>query len=334
MPSYSGIGSRRAPAHILDLMSRVATRLARRGYVLRSGAADGCDSAFEAGAVEVGGGSEIFLPWRGFNGSASSLFNLQMDEQAALIASQVHPTWENLKPPVRKLHARNVYQVLGRDLCSPVDFVLCWTPDGAEIGTDTSVSTGGTGTAIRIADLFKVPVINLYHQGALDRIAEFVHQSGDRPSVALRPPKLHFDGSKPASSDTNAVWVFGSNLAGRHGAGAAKVAANDFGAQPGKGAGISGQSYAIPTKDAHLKVMPIDEVKPHIDEFIGFAQRNPQLDFFVTRIGCGLAGYSDRVIAPLFSNAPDNCSFAATWLPHLLKPISNAPSPTKHLKPR
>lgn len=334
MRSYSGIGSRQAPTQILDLMTRIASRLAKRGYVLRSGAADGSDIAFEAGARGVGGDSEIFLPWRGFNGSASPLFNLPLDEQAALIASHVHPAWADLKPPVRKLHARNVYQVLGRDLRSPVDFVVCWTPDGAESWTDTSISTGGTGTAIKIADLFKIPVINLHNEGALDRIAEIVHGTSARVREALRPPKLHRDGSIPTSTTPDVVWVFGSNLAGRHGAGAAKVAAAQFGAQPGQGVGVTGKAYAIPTKDADLKVLPLEEVTTHIEEFVHYAHRNPQLNFVVTRIGCGLAGYSDKVIAPIFTSAPDNCSFAPAWLPYLLKPVSNAPSPTRHMKPR
>lgn len=332
MPSYSGIGSRQAPSNILDLMSRVAVRLARRGYVLRSGAADGSDRAFEAGAREVGGGCEVFLPWRAFNGSASPLFNLPLDEQASLIASQSHPTWGGLKPPVRKLHTRNAYQVLGRDLNDPVEFVACWTPDGAETAEETSPDTGGTGTAIRVADLFRVPVINFARPNALDRIAAIVTAPAQANRTVLVPPRLHLDGSIPDVTAEEIVWVYGSNLAGRHGAGAAKVAANQFGAKRGVGTGLMGHSYAIATKDERLKVLQLDEISPQIDEFIKFAHLHPELQFFVTRVGCDLAGYADKTIAPLFSNAPGNCSFAAPWLPYLLKTQSNAPTPIKARK--
>lgn len=332
MPSYSGIGSRQAPANILDLMSRVAVRLARRGYVLRSGAADGSDSAFEAGAREAGGGCEVFLPWRAFNGSASPLFNLPQDEQASLIASQSHPTWQGLKPPVRKLHTRNVYQVIGRHLNDPVEFVACWTPDGAETADETSPDTGGTGTAIRVADLFKVPVINFARPNALDRIAAIVTAPPQPARTVLVPPRLHLDGSIPDVTAEEIVWVYGSNLAGRHGAGAAKVAAQKFGANRGVGTGLMGRSYAIATKDESLKVLQLDEISPQIDEFIKFAHQHPELKFFVTRVGCDLAGYADKTIAPLFLNAPGNCSFAAPWLPYLLKTQSNAPSPIKARK--
>jgi hypothetical protein len=128
--------------------------------------------------------------------------------------------------------------------------------------------------------------------------------------------RFHPDGEQPSAS-AGWIWVFGSNLAGRHGAGAALVATTHFSAQSGVGQGPTGQAYAIPTKDRLLSVLPIEPIKVSIAEFIAYAQDNPALPFFVTRIGCGLAGYKDAVIAPLFAQAPLNCSLPKNWAPFL-----------------
>lgn len=94
------------------------------------------------------------------------------------------------------------------------------------------------------------------------------------------------------------VFVFGSNLAGMHGGGAAAIAHRSFGAVWGKGVGLYGQSYAIPTMQGGVKT-----VKPYVDEFIEFAKSRPELRFLVTKIGCGIAGFSEEQIAPLFAEA-------------------------------
>lgn len=95
----------------------------------------------------------------------------------------------------------------------------------------------------------------------------------------------------------NEIFVFGSNLEGSHGGGAAAIAAKKFGAIWGKGVGLQGQSYAIPTMHGGVTT-----IKPYVDEFIEFAKNNPDLDFLVTRIGCGIAGFREEEIAPLFEN--------------------------------
>ncbi len=94
------------------------------------------------------------------------------------------------------------------------------------------------------------------------------------------------------------IFVFGSNLAGMHGAGAAYVAFQKFGAVMGCGVGLRGQSYAIPTMQGG-----VETIKPYVDEFISFAKSRPDLFFYVTRIGCGIAGFRDKDIAPLFKDA-------------------------------
>ena len=95
----------------------------------------------------------------------------------------------------------------------------------------------------------------------------------------------------------NEVFVFGSNLAGMHAGGAAHLAFRKFGAVWGQGVGLQGRSYAIPTMQEG-----VETIRPHVEAFIGFAREHPQLKFLVTQIGCGIAGFSPRQIAPLFDS--------------------------------
>lgn len=117
------------------------------------------------------------------------------------------------------------------------------------------------------------------------------------------------------SSSLTSIFVFGSNLAGRHGAGAALAARQYHGAIYGQGVGRQGNSYAIPTKDEQLRALSIDRIRLHVDAFIEYARSHPELIFQVTRVGCGLAGYCDKDIGPLFANAPTNCQLPHEWLP-------------------
>jgi hypothetical protein len=96
----------------------------------------------------------------------------------------------------------------------------------------------------------------------------------------------------------NEIFVFGSNLAGAHGGGAALLAYRKFGAVWGQGVGLQGQSYGIPTMHGG-----VESIRPYVDEFIAFAKQHPELTFLVTKIGCGIAGFSVGEIAPLFASA-------------------------------
>ncbi len=98
----------------------------------------------------------------------------------------------------------------------------------------------------------------------------------------------------------NEIFVFGSNLAGAHGGGAARLAYDRFGAVWGQGVGLQGQSYGIPTMHGG-----VDVIKPYVDEFIAFAKAHPEMKFFVTKIGCGIAGFTTEEMAPLFADAVD-----------------------------
>ena len=97
---------------------------------------------------------------------------------------------------------------------------------------------------------------------------------------------------------SNEIFVFGSNLQGHHYGGAARIAEEKFGAIFGQGVGLQGQSYAIPTMQGG-----VETIRPYVDEFIEFAKQHPELTFLVTRIGCGIAGFQDSEIAPLFRGA-------------------------------
>lgn len=157
--TYTGIGSRKSPDYIVAQMREFAYHAAGAGWVLRSGAADGADTAFEDGCDDGQGKKEIFIPWKGFNHSGSTLYPASDD--AYNIASGIHPNWRVLKEPVRKLAARNMHQIMGKDMRSPTKCVVCWTPDGCESHNQYSRKTGGTGSAISLASLNHIPVFNL-----------------------------------------------------------------------------------------------------------------------------------------------------------------------------
>lgn len=110
------------------------------------------------------------------------------------------------------------------------------------------------------------------------------------------------------------IFVFGSNLAGRHGAGAAVTARIHYGARYGEGIGRTGNAYAIPTKGRELDTLPLPTIRAFVLDFLRYAKEHPELDFRVTRIGCGLAGYKDADIAPMFSGCPANCRLPPEWI--------------------
>jgi len=166
-PRYAGVGSRATPENIMQVMTDLAETLSE-DWVLRSGHADGADLAFEEGAVKGKGEMEIFLPWRGFNGGypGGGLILPRLTEAHFEIVRQTHPGYRWLPRSVRSLHARNVCQVLGEDLRSPVRCVLCWTPEGK--------GGGGTGTAIRIANQNQIPVFDFGLSGEIEKAKLFL----------------------------------------------------------------------------------------------------------------------------------------------------------------
>ena len=107
--------------------------------------------------------------------------------------------------------------------------------------------------------------------------------------------------------------MFGSNLAGVHGGGAARFALEKRGAIWGVGVGPQGNAYAIPTKDERIETLPLNRIRPYIEQFKAYALLHPEYQFQVMAIGCGLAGYKPADIAPMFINAPINCEMPPEW---------------------
>lgn len=126
-----------------------------------------------------------------------------------------------------------------------------------------------------------------------------------------------------SNSSTVPVFVFGSNLAGRHGKGAALWARRHRGAIYGQGVGRQGDAYGIPTKDHRLQVLPLQEIAPYVAEFLDYARQRPDTAFELTPVGCGLAGYRPEQIAPMFADAPANVR-----LPEAFSTILAAGPPT------
>jgi len=158
MKYYTGIGSRKTPKDILSLITIISSYLSKKGYILRSGGAEGADKAFEKGVI--GELKEIYLPWPNFNKS-KEIF-VPISEKALKMAEKFHPCWNNLKNGARKLHARNCYQILGANLDNPSSFVICWTFGGKE--------RGGTAQSLRIAKNYNIKIFNLGNEKDLDKI--------------------------------------------------------------------------------------------------------------------------------------------------------------------
>jgi hypothetical protein len=120
------------------------------------------------------------------------------------------------------------------------------------------------------------------------------------------------------------IFVFGSNLAGRHGKGAALCAGRQHGAVYGVGVGRTGNAYAIPTKDENLRTLPLERVAQYVSQFIDYARVHHVLRFEVTAVGTGLAGFTHEQMAPLFAGAPSNCDLPNEWVPIVMR-LSQVP---------
>lgn len=169
--AYAGIGSRETPEDILLLMRAAARALEEAGLMLRSGGANGADTAFEHGVYHWPN-KQIFLPWSGFNKRTIRqpgcyVLTGEFLEQARAIAAEHHPAWDKMARNIQELHTRNVAQVLGPQLNDPVLFVLCWTSQGR--------GGGGTGQALRIAKSYHIPIFDLGGMD-IDQIAEGINE--------------------------------------------------------------------------------------------------------------------------------------------------------------
>ncbi len=179
---YTGIGSRAEtlPDDIKQEFIFIGRRFAERGWTLRSGGADGADSAFEwgCGLSATPASKEIFLPWKGFNNNPSPFYITDENKDDLFeIASKIYPSWNYVKEPIKLLHARNVQQVLGEKPRESLitDFIVCWTnrPDG---------EARGTGFAMVMAKLRNIPVYNFYKPEERQRFYKEVFKNG-QPKV-------------------------------------------------------------------------------------------------------------------------------------------------------
>lgn len=170
---YTGIGSRETPIEIRKTMTELAQRLSKN-WTLRSGYADGADKAFSDGCT---GKMEIYLPWPGFNQApkndpsfvALDYLPISMIIAATSLSSSMHHNWSACSLGAKKMHIRNVFQVLGRDMKIQTNCVICWTKAGRGVG--------GTGQAIRIARKLKIPMFDLAHESALSECYTFIEQT-------------------------------------------------------------------------------------------------------------------------------------------------------------
>jgi len=159
---YTGIGARELPEDIRKEFIFIGRRFAERGWTLRSGGADGADSAFEwgCGLSATPATKEIFLPWKGFNNNISPYYITDKNKEELFeIASKIYPSWQYTKDPVRLLHARNVQQVMGENPGESqiTSFVVCWT-DRPEN------QARGTMFAVTLANQKNIPVYNFYNK--------------------------------------------------------------------------------------------------------------------------------------------------------------------------
>jgi hypothetical protein len=202
--TYAGIGARQTPTDVLLIMRLAAADLAKRGYVLRTGGAEGADRAFFDGAQSVGGRIDLYLPWPTFwtpPRFAGVEIQTYPSRQAYKLAERYHPNWRNLRRGVRSLHARNAHVVLGADLNDPVRFILCWTPGGN--------GQGGTGQALRMAPDYGIPVLDLGCARAGERLQTFIasHAAQQPPQAAPDnyPAIADGQGGKPADAPHRAL---------------------------------------------------------------------------------------------------------------------------------
>ena len=163
MKYYAGIGSRRTPPDVLRLMTQIAAKLEKDGWILRSGGADGADRAFEAG-VSLAQNKEIYLATG------------RISQTAWRSVDIFHPYPRALKPFARALMARNYHQITGKDdNARKSAFVLCWTPDGCKTRAERTINTGGTGQAISIANSLGIEVFNLANPADRAQVEKYVN---------------------------------------------------------------------------------------------------------------------------------------------------------------
>lgn len=164
-----------------------------------------------------------------------------------------------------------------------------------------------------------IPVTDLLRDALLAEMQGAIGSIASEYGIDMEKVRFRF---QEVPEPVKTIFVFGSNEAGRHGKGTAFVAAEEYGAIRGQGRGLQGRSYAIPTKDKKLRVRSLGVIKKDVEIFLEFARAHNGpggYRFNLTRVGCGLARYSDAEMAPLFRSAPTNVIIPEEWKPYHVK---------------
>lgn len=190
---YTGIGSRKTPSPILNIMTEIGMEFASLGHVLRSGGADGADKAFEEGCNFYDGNMEIYLPVQE-RPSQITESALKLAEEVWL-TREVDQPWINLHPYTKLIMARNCLQVLGRDLNTPTDLIICWTTEAKIVG--------GTGQALALAKMINedltdraIPVLNLANDEDRNTIKDILHTHDPMEIIGIMKGVIHEAKSK------------------------------------------------------------------------------------------------------------------------------------------
>lgn len=173
MKYYTGVGSRSTPVDIQRKMSKIASELDKLGFILRSGGAMGADQAFEHGVL-LNIRKEIYYAYHYYKNDIKYLYDFSRLQETREIVKLTHPTWNYLSEYAKALHTRNYFQVNGVNGSQLSQFLICYTPDGCESVKTRHVSTGGTATAIVIAEMLEIPVYNLCNEERIKDVEELI----------------------------------------------------------------------------------------------------------------------------------------------------------------
>lgn len=179
MKAYTGIGSRTTPVWCRFAMEDIASKMADKGYTLRSGSAQGADSAFEIGCDRVCGAGDIYIPWKGFGTGKENMFkfyhvlsNAKFEEaRDVYLSTGIIKNFDDMKQSVQKLHARNYLQVVGHGMKDRLSKVCIFF---AEVDWVTEEPTGGTRSAVLLSKHFGVPTYNLKDDKAFEKVAKML----------------------------------------------------------------------------------------------------------------------------------------------------------------
>ncbi len=345
---YAGIGSRETPIDIMQKMNEISKWLEAKGYLLNSGNANGADKAFEGIGMkyDIATGlpvrnKQVNGKWVSTdkNGNIIPASNIKFykpkhkvnnkniftakdaNDKVRTIAKEIHPAGSKLSGYALDLHARNTFQIFGKNLDKPVDFVIFYT----EESDNPLQPKGGTGQAIEMARRKGIPTVNMMDTNWKEQMRKILELNANDSKKTIQSdtinnkisdkiikyPKYYKGNIKP---NKNTIFVFGSNPEGRHGKGAALIAKEQFDAIYGKGEGLQGNAYALPTKDLKIKEnngyksIKSEQIIKSIKKLYEIAKENPNKLFKIAYRNTNkysLNGYTGYEMIDMFNKAGD-----------------------------